>query len=386
MAWTFYTHSQTSHDVINIPFLCEPLEESRLNMPWSINTFQMLRLIFRPTNCGCQKGHDMCHFQDATEKITCPALHGPPAEFPGHTNDGALSMQSDASIQSWIGWRHGEGSNDRVLIGLRHNMYMYLPISHVYVKYVDVSRCMCMKKSKDIQFLCGLAFLPLHQLVSRKPQVACGRIMVLNPFRLGNLLLWEKSAVYSRTHQPTTPVFVFGASGCHVCAARVKHKSQQVSKDKRGNSGLYVNLASPKNISKVSVKGNAQIRIMFSNDSFRIGNISTLYISDSRGDQSRFGRLGRLPHRASENQRVKVLKMKILRNWTSLHQHFKPNLEICHNSCEDQWIEWGKFRESCGDFPEMTAKKSACLFHEFYMLNVLGNWNTIRLATQVVQI
>ena len=81
----------------------------------------------------------------------------------------------------------------------------------------------------------------------------------------------------------------YRASGCHVCAARVKHKSQQVSKDKRGNSGLYVNLASPKNISKVSVKVNAQIRIMFSNDSndsFRIGNISTLYISDSRGDQS----------------------------------------------------------------------------------------------------
>ncbi len=39
MAWTFYTHSETSHDVINIPFLCEPLEESRLNVAWIINTF-----------------------------------------------------------------------------------------------------------------------------------------------------------------------------------------------------------------------------------------------------------------------------------------------------------------------------------------------------------
>ncbi len=141
-----------------------------------------------------------------------------------------------------------------------------------------------------------------------------------------------------------------------------------------------------------------QIRIMFSNDSndsFRIGNISTLYISDSRGDQSRFGRahvfrsqgttktpclldsFGKLPHRAE--------KMNILRKIAPRCINILNQTLRCHNSC-DQWIEWGKFRESYGDFPEMTAKHYASLFHEFYMLNVMGNWKPIRLATQVLLI
>ena len=129
--------------------------------------------------------------------------------------------------------------------------------------------------------LCAAKHLAFSPTCESKATSLYGRIKVLHLFRL------VKSSTFTN-HPSTNHTSVrFGASGCHVCAARVKHKSQQVSKDKRGNSGLNVNLASQNTFKNVP-KRDARTRIMFSNDLFRIGNISTLpsaSLTQSMGNQ-----------------------------------------------------------------------------------------------------